>query len=144
MSATNGDPGKTWQRLAARVRTPYSTGASPRYPTRRRRKWFTAYRRDLIQRNGLTDPQALTDAYDLASLFVEWRQATIDLAQARRQQEEGQTPTPSVRTLQRRQGIARKEYAVARKGFDARWGQNGRSRPLDLARALAERAAARR
>jgi hypothetical protein len=138
----NGHPENACQRLAGRVRTPYSTGASLKHPTRRRRKWFTGYRRDLIERHGLADPLALTDAYDLAVLFVEERQLAHDLAQARREQDEGRTPTPSVRTLQRRHGIARKDYTVARRAFEARWaGRNGHRPTLaELAPKKADRA----
>ena len=116
---TNGHPENTRQRPIARVRTPYGAGGPLKRPARWRVKRFAAFRYDLIERYGLTDPRALTDAYDLASLFVEWRQATLDLAIARRLQEAGQTPTPSVRTAQRRLGIARKDYNVARKAFEA-------------------------
>jgi hypothetical protein len=121
VSATNGDPGKTWQRLAARVRTPYGGRGPLRRPARRRVEWFADYRHRLIERHGLTDPQALTDAYDLAVLFTEWRVAAYELGQARRQQEEGQTSSPSVRTLQKRLGLARRDYVAAREGFEARW-----------------------
>jgi hypothetical protein len=130
----NGRPGKAGQRLVARVRTPYGGRAPLKRPARRRVDWFAEYRHGVIERHQLTDPEALRDAYDLAVLFTEWRVAAYDLGLARRQQEDGQTPVPSVRALQKRLGLARRDYVTARETFETRWGDG---KVLDTARAIA-------
>jgi hypothetical protein len=116
----NGRPGKAGQRLVARVRTPYGGRAPLKRPARRRVDWFAEYRHGVIERHQLTDPEALRDAYDLGL--------------ARRQQEDGQTPVPSVRALQKRLGLARRDYVTARETFETRWGDG---KVLDTARAIA-------
>src|SRR5262249_42146676 len=112
------------------------TGKPLKRPARRRVGWFARYRRELVARHGLTDPQALRDAFDLATLYTEWRQASCDVSEAPRLEEAGAKPTASGRTLQKRLAFAHLGYDRARQAFEARWA----ARQPTLAEAIAESA----
>jgi hypothetical protein len=105
-------------------------------PARQRARWFSLYRRELIDTYRLATPLALEDAYRLATLHVERKVAGLELGAARQLREEGTGRRPSVAriaSLQKRANLADKAFVLARKDFETKY-RNGQG--TDLAQAL--------